>query len=380
MISKKILVVTPRYPFPVTGGDKLRISEIIKFLSKNNKIDLISIGKKEKKVSFIKKQFIFKNNIFSQSFNIFKSLINDEPLQVGLYKVPKMKDEIEKICKNYDVIIFHLIRTAYYVPKFFRGKKILEMTDLISENYKTIEKNLSSINPLKYLYKFENKKLIEYEIKQYSKFNNLVIVNKSDLKNSNIPKKKLSIIGNGTHLKKNIYFKKNKKNNIIFFGNINSLANRSACLDLINNYLPILNKDFSQLKLKIVGNCSNILKLFFWLKGINVVSNIDFLKNYCENSLAGICNVKIRSGLQNKILDYTSIGLPIIINKDSNNFKSLKGKNILQFQSKRQFFAHIKKLSLQDHFRKYCSSTNYNKTMKYYKWNKVLKNYSKLIK
>lgn len=380
MRSKKILVVTPRYPFPVTGGDKLRISEIIKFLSKKNKIDLISIGKNKKNINFVKKQFIFKNNIFAQSFNVLKSYINDEPLQIGLYKVPKMKEKIEKISKNYDVIIFHLIRSAYYVPDSFRGKKILEMTDLISENYKTVEKNLSSINPLKYLYKFERKKLIKFEIKQAAKFNNLVIVNKNDVKNSNIPKNKLSIIGNGTHIQKNIYSKNNKKNNIIFFGNINSLANRSACLDLINDYLPTLNKDFSKLKLKIVGNCSNILKIFFWFKGINVVSNIDFLKNYCENSLAGICNVKIHSGLQNKILDYTSIGLPIIINKASNNFQFLKGKNILQFENKKQFFAHIKKLNSDDYFRKYCSSTNYKKTIRYYKWNKILKNYSKLLK
>ena len=47
MNYKKILVVCPRYPFPVTGGDKLRISEIIKFLSSNNKIDLVAIGNKK---------------------------------------------------------------------------------------------------------------------------------------------------------------------------------------------------------------------------------------------------------------------------------------------------------------------------------------------
>ena len=118
-----------------------------------------------------------------------------------------MKEKIEKICKKYDVIIFHLIRSAYYVPNSFKGKKILEMTDLISENYKTVEKNLSSLNPLKYLYKFEKKKLMKYEIKQTTKFNNLVIVNKNDVKNSNMPKEKLSIIGNGT-CQKNIYSKK----------------------------------------------------------------------------------------------------------------------------------------------------------------------------
>ena len=49
---------------------------------------------------------------------------------------------------------------------------------------------------------------MKYEIKQTTKFNNLVIVNKNDVKNSNMPKEKLSIIGNGTHIQKNIYSKK----------------------------------------------------------------------------------------------------------------------------------------------------------------------------
>ena len=48
---------------------------------------------------------------------------------------------------------------------------------------------------------------------------------------------------------------------------------------------------------------SSILKIFFKLRGIDIISNIDSLKNYSMNSLAGICNVKIQSGLQNKILD-----------------------------------------------------------------------------
>lgn len=380
MKYKKILFITTRYPFPVTGGDKLRISEIMKFLSKRNKIDLVSIGKSQRKIKFIKKQFIFKNNIFSKTYNLIKSLINGEPLQIGLYKSPKMKSEINKICKNYDVIIFHLIRSTYYMPNKFKGQKILEMTDLISKNYETIEQHLSLINPLKYLYKFEKKRLSKYETKETKKFDKIVFVNKGDLKYSNISKKNIMIIGNGTYSKENIYFKNLKKNNIIFFGNINSLANRTACLDFINNYLPILRSRFPAIEFKIVGNCSSILKLFFKLRGINIISNIDSLQNYSINSLAGICNVKIQSGLQNKILDYTSIGLPIIINKTSNNFKFLKGKNILEFKNKSEFFSFVEKLNTNINLRKKISLSNHQKTKKFYLWNEVLSDYKKLIK
>ena len=44
---KKILIVTTRYPFPLLSGDKLRIYNISKNLSKKNKVDLIYTGSEE---------------------------------------------------------------------------------------------------------------------------------------------------------------------------------------------------------------------------------------------------------------------------------------------------------------------------------------------
>ena len=255
------------------------------------------------------------------------------------------------------------------------------MTYLISQNYTTIEKNLSSLNILKYIYKYEKKRLENYESKESKKFDNIVFVNKKDLKNSTIfNNKNIKIIGNGTYSKKNIFLNNRIKNNIIFFGNINSLANRTACIDFIKNYLPILKKKYPKLEFKIFGNCSKFLKIYFRYKGINVTSNIKSLKDYCKNSLAGICNVKIQSGLQNKILDYTSIGLPVIINKSSNNFQFLKGKNLLIYNNKSEFFSKIEKLISNKNFGNKLSKINYKKTKKYYDWNKILNSYSELIK
>ena len=45
----KILFITTRYPFPITGGDKLRAFDILKFLSKKNQIDLVCLGNENQK-------------------------------------------------------------------------------------------------------------------------------------------------------------------------------------------------------------------------------------------------------------------------------------------------------------------------------------------
>ena len=379
MKSKKILVITSRYPFPIRGGDKLRIAEIINFLSRKNTIDLVSVGNFKVKNNFIRKQFIFKNSVINQIYQMTKSFFNNEPLQIGFFKIPKMKKKINLISKNYDVIIFHLIRTCYYLPKNFKGNKILEMTDLISKNYKKVEKNISNNNPLRLIYTFEKKKLINYEKKMIKSFNYSVFVNRKDLDESLLINKKIKIIGNGTFKKKNIFLCNTKKNNIIFFGNINSLANRTACYEFIKNYLPFLKNNYPNLKFVILGNCSIFLKFIFKLHGVKVYSNIKNLSNFTQNTLAGICNVNIQSGLQNKILDYTSIGLPVLANKVSNNFSYLKSDDLLIYKDKKDFFIKLDKLYKNKSFQKKISKNCFKKTNKFYQWNLILERYNSLI-
>ena len=379
MTSKKILVITSRYPFPVRGGDKLRIAEIMKHLSKKNKIDLVSIGKKTKKIKFLNKQYLFNNNSLQKIFQIFKSFIKNEPLQIGLFKIPEMKKKIMEISMNYDVIIFHLIRSAYYLPNNYSGKKILEMTDLISKNYLTVYENLNNLNLLKWLYSYEKKKLEKFEQIYSKKFDHVVLVNKKDLKNSKIKKNNIKIIGNGTIIKKNIYINKRIKNNVIFFGNINSLANRNACVDFIDNYLPKIKLVYPNIEFKILGNCSPILKFFFRLKGVTVYSNINNLSDHSKNTLAGICNVNIQSGLQNKILDYTSIGIPVLCNQKSNNFKFLKKKDLLVYENDFSFMTNFHKLMKNKKFVENISKKCFHKTSKYYDWKNILTKYSSII-
>ena len=128
-----------------------------------------------------------------------------------------------------------------------------------------------------------------------------------------------------------------------------------------------------------MGNCSVLLKIFFKFLGVTVYSNIKNLSDHSQHSLAGICNVKIQSGLQNKILDYTSLGIPVLANKISNNFEFLTKQDLLIYNDDQDFFIKLDKLKNNKKFRTKISSNCYLKTRKHYKWNDVLKEYSSII-
>ena len=117
---KKILIVTTRFPFPIYSGDRLRIYNIFKNLSKKNRVDLIYTSSKnnlKEKIEFINKAIFVKTNIVKNIFFTIYFLLKGKPLQVGYFFSREMKEKIETIHKYYDCIIFHLIRGSEFLPE-----------------------------------------------------------------------------------------------------------------------------------------------------------------------------------------------------------------------------------------------------------------------
>ena len=131
----KILFITTRYPYPIFGGDKLRSFDILKFLSKKNKVDMVCLGEKneisKKNLAFCRNVKVFHLNFLSRITNSFFSFLKLQPLQNGFYLSYDMKSYIDDVKDKYDSIICHLLRSSQYLPKEFKGKKPLDGAKII---------------------------------------------------------------------------------------------------------------------------------------------------------------------------------------------------------------------------------------------------------
>ena len=380
---KKILVVTTKFPFPLFSGDKLRIYNIFKYLSKKNKVDLIYTEPKEnfkKKIRFIDKAIFIKTRRIEKYFNILFFFMMGKPLQVGYFFSSEMRAKINEIKKDYDAIIFHLIRSGEFLPKNYEGIKILEMTDLISKNYSQLYKKLNFINPLKYLYLIEQVLLEKYEKKIAESFDRIVLVSKRDSKYFSIRskvKKRVQIISNGTDVKKKKYNFKKKNKDIIFIGNINYLPNKIACYDFIKTTMPKLEMKGINITFKIIGQTSNLLKFYLTrFKNVEVCNNIMFPEKLCNNAICGVSNLSVVTGIQNKIMEYMRIGLPTIVSeKCFDNLNFIKNKDLLVYKNQDEFVKQIIKLKTEKQFAKKISNNCYRKIRSNYTWEKSLKKY-----
>jgi glycosyltransferase involved in cell wall biosynthesis len=382
---KKILLITPRYPFPVLGGDKDRFVGIANALLSKNKIEIICISNKHHKKSYknnlSSKIKILKINFFFRIFYSILFLFKFKPAQVGFYYSSFIKKYINNIANNYDAVILHGIRSAQYLPDDFKGKKILEMTDLTSLNFNKIYKAMPFYNPLKYLYFIDSILIKKYEDNISQKFDKIVLISKNDIyEKKNITfKNKISIIQSGVILKKKVYRFSIKNYKIIFLGNIKYYPNKIACYNFVNNIFPAITKKFENIEFHIIGKINFIDK--FLLKKNNKIiihgpkKNI---KKLLKGSICGINNVNIATGFQTKILNYMSFSLPTLsIKKKYNEFKD--NHNIVYFKNNYEFIKKIFKIKNNKNFSEKISRNCHSIIKKKYNWDKTLHKYQKII-
>ena len=384
---KKILFISTRYPFPIFGGDKLRAFDILKFLSKKNQVNLVCLGKenvaRNKDLAFCKSVKVFNSNFLSRIINTLLSLIRLEPLQNGFYLSIKMKNYINSIQGEYDSIICHMLRSSQYLPDDFIGKKVLDSTDLLSSNYFQTIRQLSIFNPLKYIYLVEKFLVYKYEKKVFKKFNSIIFVSNQDSKKAKklVSKKKIYTIGNAKKYVSQLFKYKKNNNKIIFIGNIKYLPNKLACNSFAKNILKIINLTYPKIKFHIIGDIGYFHNFILSrYKNVIIHGKVQNLKKVVRNSICGLCNVKISTGFQNKILTYMSYGIPAVISNDAYiNTKLKKNKEVVVFNNTKELIKKIFYLIENKNFSNILSNNSQKVIKRQYNLNKALSKYNDII-
>lgn len=317
----KVLVLTPRFPYPVVGGDRLRIYHICKELAQTCDLTLLSLCEtKAEKNSQVPNDAVFKRieRVFlarwRSALNALTALPTRTPLQVAYYRSSLYKREVARLVAEHDICLAHLIRTGDYI-RSLQTPRVLEMTDAISMNYQRV-KNLSGKRGWRArIYGIEAERLLEYERRAIGEFDAVTLVSSVDRSflldervNSSV-----MVCSNGVDLVQFPYIRPNtRERTIVFVGNMTTVQNLDACLYFIEEVLPILRKrgDF---RFRIVGRIhppevSRLSKH----DGVEIHSNVDSVPEAVGNAYAAVAPMRLGAGVQNKILEYLAMGLPTI--------------------------------------------------------------------
>ena len=377
----KIFVLLPRIPDPLETGDKLRAFNQIKQLAKQNEIVLCALNDDPK----VDEQLAFKAlQPYCQSINFIsfskpqivlglaRAFFKGLPMQCGYFYNHKAAKKINALIDKHkpDMLFGQLLRVAEYIRKK-DIPKVIDYQDVFSYGMKRRADIASPIT--RPVFNMEYKRLKRYEAAIFDDFDVKTIISEPDRDLIPHPKKnEILIIPNGVDHDFFAPQEKEKKYDIVFTGNMSYAPNVNAVEYLANEILPIVWKQIPNAKMYIAGAtpdpkvkkaaCDNII-ISGWL---------DDIRDAYAQSRIFIAPMRIGTGLQNKLLEAMSMGLPAITTPLANgSLGAENGKEILVGSNAEELAQHIITLLTDNDRAKQIAQAGFDFTNRVYDWGKA---------
>ena len=377
----KIFVLLPRIPYPLEKGDKLRAFNQIKQLAKQNEIVLCALNDDPK----VDEQLAFKAlQPYCQSINFIsfskpqivlglaRAFFKGLPMQCGYFYNHKAAKKINALIDKHkpDMLFGQLLRVAEYIRKK-DIPKVIDYQDVFSYGMKRRADIASPIT--RPVFNMEYKRLKRYEAAIFDDFDVKTIISEPDRDLIPHPKKnEILIIPNGVDHDFFAPQEKEKKYDIVFTGNMSYAPNVNAVEYLANEILPIVWKQIPNAKMYIAGAtpdpkvkkaaCDNII-ISGWL---------DDIRDAYAQSRIFIAPMRIGTGLQNKLLEAMSMGLPAITTPLANgSLGAGNGKEILVGSNAEEPAQHIITLLTDNDRAKQIAQAGFDFTNRVYDWGKA---------
>lgn len=377
----KIFVLLPRIPYPLEKGDKLRAFNQIKQLAKHNEIVLCALNDN----SQVSEQDAFRAlQPYCQSINFIKiskpqivlglvrAFFKGLPMQCGYFYNRKAAKKINALIEKHkpDMLFGQLLRVAEYIRKKDIPKTI-DYQDVFSYGMKRRADIASPIT--RPIFSMEYKRLKRYEAAIFDDFDVKTIISEPDRELIPHPKKnEILIIPNGVDHEFFAPQEREKKYDIVFTGNMSYAPNVNAVEYLANEILPIVWKQIPNAKMYVAGAtpdpkvkkaaCDNII-ISGWL---------DDIRDAYAQSRIFIAPMRIGTGLQNKLLEAMSMGLPAITTPLANgSLGAENGKEILVGSNAKELAQHIITLLTDNDRAQQIAQAGFDFTNRVYDWGKA---------
>jgi glycosyltransferase involved in cell wall biosynthesis len=222
----------------------------------------------------------------------------------------------ELLIPDHDMVLTHLIRAAEF-GRSTHKINILEMTDAISLNYSRITSQKISFFDLRaFIYRIELSRLKRYEKSIVKDFNLSVLISEVDkryLFGNNSNQNNLLVISNGVDASHFKFSFNPALGDIAFIGNMKSYQNYHAASYMATEILPIIRISFPDVRLRLIGRISlKAMEYFIKLDGVDITGEVRDINDAVIGCSVGVCPVTIGAGVQNKILEYMALGLPVV--------------------------------------------------------------------
>jgi len=325
--SLRILVLLPRFPYPLEKGDKLRAFHQLRVLAQRHEVHLCAFNEgpiteeQTKALSGICASVLcIPYNKTNLALNLADGLLHGLPLSVAYFYDRRMAEVVRELKDTIkpDVLYCQLARTAEYVRWLGPIPKVIDFQDAFAKG----AERLTRSGPLlmRPVYALEHLRLSKYEQEVFGMFDGHTVISAQDRDLLRIVQKHLvEVVPNGVDMAHYSPSDRPKDVEVLFAGNMGYPPNVRAAEALANEVMPLVRAKLPDARLVLAGARPDRAVKALEGRLTEVTGFVPDLRDQYARAKVFVAPMQIGTGLQNKLLEAMSMAIPCVTTPLANN-------------------------------------------------------------
>lgn len=308
---KKLVLVTTRFPWPLTNGFSNKNYWLIRGLSEEFSIDLHVIQRQpvssfdiEKIGGYCQSVRVYHPGVFDLLIGLVHVVVKDLPVQLALFRSAEAQDVIRSSLQGADVALSSVIRGVQYLDNY-SGPIVCDLADSLGQLYTRDAEKLSGIKRL--VYREEGRRMLKYEKAVVQRAGQTLFFNANEAAQYASARVVVAPHGVDSRLFEVGAIDARFCDGVVIFGRMNFEPNVHAAEWFVENVLDRLP---SHIRLYVVGACPSprVIRLADLNPRVVVTGFVEDPYPLLRGAIASVCPIQMGGGIQNKVIEGLAVG------------------------------------------------------------------------
>jgi len=318
----RVLYLCHRIPYPPNKGEKIRAFHQLRALGARHEVDVFTLvdddqdlAHREALAAHCHRLTVAQVSPKLARLRALPFLLTKTPLSVPYFYSAELAAEIRKALseRSYDRIFVYCSAMAQYVEADGSIPVVMDLVDVDSDKWTQYAAHTRF--PFAAVYRREGRTLEAFERKACERSACVLVSTDREarLARGIAPAARIHALPNGVDTE---YFKPTLQASgasVIFTGDMSYFPNEEAVLFFARKVLPLIQQSVSEARFVIVGrNPGPRIRELEKLNGIEVTGFVPDVRDWLAKAHVAVAPFTIAAGIQNKILEAMSCGLPVV--------------------------------------------------------------------
>jgi sugar transferase (PEP-CTERM/EpsH1 system associated) len=349
----RILFLASRLPFPPDRGDRLRTFHFLRQLTTRHDVRLLSFIESEKESVHLeplqklgaKVDVLLRRPARSRRQTML-ALPTRIPFQVAYYRDRRMRRLVAEASRDRDLVIAHLIRMAPYLDAVSRdARQVVDFCDCISSEYHASLPYRTGWR--RFFYGEEAKRVALYERRLLETIDEGWVISEAEIEKFEGDGSRLRVVRNGVSILPEDAERASgsERSRLLFTGNMSVPHNIDAARFLVKAILPRVVEEIPNARVVIAGAAPGPPVRDLVGDHVEVTGRVKDLRDVLRRSDVFVAPMRYVAGVQNKVLEAMSFGLPVVTSELVNRgIGGVADEHLLVAGAPADYAAHVIRL------------------------------------